>query len=241
MTRHTDPRLIEASLAAHRSALADTLDVLKDRLAPVKIAQDVVDTISRQATGFATSTGRMMRANPLAFAMTGLGLGWILFGRRPEKHLRPVAVEDISRWEDEGGTPLPEQGMHQPVTAESLAARASANAARLSRSVKAQAARRVDDTPLIFGAAALILGVVAAVALRPSQTEDDLFGAESDLFHKHAADLLRAQEQRLRDLLGEVTQTVTQGLQSGLAAATEELSDTIDKVGDQVSAGISKP
>lgn len=232
MTRHTDPRLIEASLAANRKALSDTLGAIQARIAPEKLMQDAWSTLRQQAGRFAQSADRAVRANPWAFAVTGLGIGWAVFGTKHKKLVRPAAAEDTSRWEDEGGSPPPDHIDDEP-------AQITGKANPL-HSVRAQAARQVDDMPLIFGAAALLIGAAIGATLTRTRLEDRVFGSESDRFHVKTAEILRTEQHRLRELASEVTQTIADGLRDSLTAATGELSDTIDKVGDQVRADLEK-
>ena len=233
MTRHTDPRQIEASLAAQRSALHATLDALHDRIAPEKLAQDVWGKVRRQMGWLADTTDRAVRGNPVGFAITAVGLGWMLFGGKRQPHLPRPPAQDMARWEDEGGSPLPDHFDE--------AATVAATDTRLAQTVAAKTVQQVDDTPLIFGAIAVLVGAACGAALTRTKIEDQLLGAESDRFHAEAATLLRTEKQRLRGLAGELTQIITDGLRDSLTAATGTLSDTISKVGTQVRTDLEKP
>ena len=138
----------------------------------------------------------------------------------------------LSRWEDEGGSPLPDHIDDEP----------DQNTAKTDplHSVRAQAARQVDDMPLILGAAALLIGAAIGASLTRTKIEDRVLGPESDRFHDKAAEILRTEQHRLRELASEVAQTITDGLRDSLNAATGELTDTIDKVGDQVRTELKK-
>lgn len=106
MTHHADPRDIEKDLERKREALGSALDALHDRFSTDSLAREALGMIKTNAADYTQSIDRAVRANPMALALTGIGLAWLIFGgRRVEAPTPPVALD---RWEDEGGNPLPE-------------------------------------------------------------------------------------------------------------------------------------
>ena len=106
MTHHADPRDIEKDLERKREALGSALDALNDRFSTDSLAREALGMIKTNAADYTQSIDRAVRANPMALALTGIGLAWLIFGgRRVEAPTPPVALD---RWEDEGGNPLPE-------------------------------------------------------------------------------------------------------------------------------------
>ncbi len=106
------PDEIAALLERERHDLAASIDGLRSRLS--------VDTLVGDALGYATANIRpyarvldgAVRANPMAAVMAGVGLAWLILGRKggaslPEAPLAGTKYEALSRWEDEGGPPAP--------------------------------------------------------------------------------------------------------------------------------------
>lgn len=109
------PSHIEADLARERAALASSLDALRDRLSVDALLRDGVGLLQRNAAPYARMVDEAVRANPLAVGLTGIGLAWLILGRRtaqaqhsPDNEvLAGTPFEALSRWEDEGGPVAP--------------------------------------------------------------------------------------------------------------------------------------
>lgn len=105
---------IAAQLDHDRALLADNIDRLRDRLSVDVLLGDAMDYAKRSVGPYAQALDTAVRANPLAAVMTGVGLAWLVFGRRSAGSDDTAALggkkyEALSRWEDEGGpvAPLP--------------------------------------------------------------------------------------------------------------------------------------
>lgn len=105
MTHHTDTRSIEESVEASRSHLSETLEEIQSRMSVESIAREALGLVRSNAAAYTGSLDRAVRANPLAVAMTGIGIAWLIFGGR--RAAPEPSAATISRWEDEGGSPLP--------------------------------------------------------------------------------------------------------------------------------------
>ena len=108
----TDVDQLEARIERDRSALADTLARLRDRLSVDTLIQDAAALVRDNAGPYTRAIDRAVRANPAALAVTAAGLAWLLLGRRapvaePAPPLAGTKFEAMSRWEDEGGPPPP--------------------------------------------------------------------------------------------------------------------------------------
>jgi len=130
---------IAANLERERAELAASIDTLRDRLS--------VDALIGDALGYARTTmapyTRMLdeavRANPMAAVMAGVGLAWLVFGRKaglsaPKAPLAGTKFEALARWEDEGGPPavLPEADTSWIAEADALRDQASSALARIN-------------------------------------------------------------------------------------------------------------
>lgn len=103
MTRHPDTDTIEESIDRSRKALGSTLDELQDRISVDNLAQEALGMLRSNAAAYTRSIDSAVRANPLALALTGAGLAWLIFGNRS----RPASVDSAAggeRWSHSGGS-----------------------------------------------------------------------------------------------------------------------------------------
>jgi hypothetical protein len=106
MTQNADTRSIEENLEKNRAALRDTVDELQDRFSVDRLAEDALGFFRSNAGDYTKSIDRAVRANPMAIALTGVGIAWLIFGGR--KPTPAPTRETVARWESEGGNPLPD-------------------------------------------------------------------------------------------------------------------------------------
>lgn len=82
MTTETDtPREIEREIEADRTALRKTLGELQDELSFDGLSRRVAMQFREHGSDWAHSASNAARANPVALALTGVGVGWMIFGR----------------------------------------------------------------------------------------------------------------------------------------------------------------
>lgn len=86
MAEHNNTETLERHIAQSREALASTLESLQERLALESIAalRDGAGDIGKSIEG-------KLRANPMATALTGAGLAWLLLGNRSSGTASPAA------------------------------------------------------------------------------------------------------------------------------------------------------
>lgn len=118
MTHHADPRKIEADIAQDRAKLASTLDALQDRVSVDTLAQDALGMIKANTASYTHSIDQAVRANPMAVALVGVGLAWLVFGGRKPTPVLGSKQAAMSTWEDDGGPARPSEERHEPWTIE---------------------------------------------------------------------------------------------------------------------------
>lgn len=91
MTDHRSSQEIERELERERAGLADTLDDLREKFSVDTIIRQAADQIREHSGEIGASVTRAVKANPLALALTGVGLTWLIFS---ERHPAPVAARD---------------------------------------------------------------------------------------------------------------------------------------------------
>ncbi len=95
------PDEIEKDLEQNREGLQHTLVALQETFTPDAIFRSISDNVGRHGGEFGKSVSDAAKGNPLALAVTGIGLGWLIFGRGPSAD----RIEDGAR-RTRDGTPL---------------------------------------------------------------------------------------------------------------------------------------
>lgn len=106
MTNQSDPKTIEADIQRERASLASTLNALQDRVSVDTLAREAMDALRNNAATYTRNAEQMIRANPMALALTGVGLAWLIFGGKSNDRNAPKHTA-VRRWEDEGGQVAP--------------------------------------------------------------------------------------------------------------------------------------
>ena len=80
MTDHRSPEEIERQLEQERAGLAEDLDDLREKFSIDTIVRQTADQIRAHSGDIGTAVSRAVKENPLAIAVTGVGLAWLIFG-----------------------------------------------------------------------------------------------------------------------------------------------------------------
>lgn len=129
---HESPTQIELRLEHDRDALLASLEKLRNRFSKDSLFSDAVSLIKSNSGPYTQALDAAVRANPLALAVTAVGLAWLILGRfstvAPDPSpLAGTRFEAEARWEDEGGpvSSLPETDALWMEEADRLRLRAS--------------------------------------------------------------------------------------------------------------------
>lgn len=141
MDDHSTQNEIEAGIQRDRASLASTLEELQSRVSVETLTGEAVGLIKSNAASYTKVVDEAIRANPLAVALTGLGIAWLIFGaKKPNIAIAPKP-ETLSRWEDDGGPVVPVGAIQDDWLRESdgLRARATAAVRKLEESARSTA------------------------------------------------------------------------------------------------------
>ena len=105
---------IAAMLERERQGLAASLGGLRSRLSADMLVDDAIGYLNANIGPYARSLDGAVRSNPMAAVLTGVGLAWLVLGRKrapgpPDIPMAGTKFGAMSRWEDEGGYPAPDQ------------------------------------------------------------------------------------------------------------------------------------
>jgi len=81
MTADTrSPAEIESDIERERHRLSDTLDEVQNRFSVEYVARQFTDQFSEHGNEIGRSVSDSVKKNPIALAVTGIGLAWLIFG-----------------------------------------------------------------------------------------------------------------------------------------------------------------
>lgn len=182
MLDHPNVHNAKAAVAERRSDLAATAAELRGSLAPDRLMADGAARLQRAVGRALSGAASLVRHNPAATAMVAAGLAWFVLGARDRDRGTAPRFEEVSRWEDEGGTPHP---------AYDTALDEVAPTAGLARAtLRSQAARAVRDFPLPFGLVAAAIGGVLAARLPAGGLEQAVVADARDHLREEARRIL---------------------------------------------------
>jgi ElaB/YqjD/DUF883 family membrane-anchored ribosome-binding protein len=81
-TDHRSPAEIEREIEEERRSLTGTLDELQHRFSFDRMTTEAGHYVRSQSGEIATAVSRAVRENPMAIALTGVGIAWMILGNR---------------------------------------------------------------------------------------------------------------------------------------------------------------
>ena len=95
MTSDTkSPEEIEREIERERAGLKDSIDGLQDRFSFDGVVQQIGDQFREHGGDFGRSVAQSARDNPVALALTGVGLAWMMFGNNRKVDYRDDRRDD---------------------------------------------------------------------------------------------------------------------------------------------------
>ncbi len=79
------PAEIERDIERERAELTDTLDDLQDRFSVDTLVRSVSDQFRNHGGDYSRAINQSIKDNPIALAITGIGLGWLILGSSQKK------------------------------------------------------------------------------------------------------------------------------------------------------------
>lgn len=87
------PEEIENAIERNREGLQQTINQIQETFSPDNIIRSVTESFRSHGGDMTKSVSSAAQANPLALALTGIGLGWLMFGTGPSA----ARIEDRAR------------------------------------------------------------------------------------------------------------------------------------------------
>jgi len=80
MTDHRSPEEIEREIERERAGLTNTIEDLQDRFSIEGVVRQISDQLREHGGDIGSAVSRSVKDNPMALALTGIGLAWMIFG-----------------------------------------------------------------------------------------------------------------------------------------------------------------
>ena len=93
------PDEIEREIERERQELNSTVRAIQDRFSPEMIIREITRGVRDHGGEIGTAVSRSVKQNPVALALTGVGLAWLMFGRSHEDPAQHVDEQRVN-----GGT-----------------------------------------------------------------------------------------------------------------------------------------
>ena len=100
MTDHRSPEEIERQLEKERAGLAEDLDDLREKFSVDTMVRQAADQIRAHSGDIGTAVSRAVKENPLAIAVTGVGLAWLIFGDKSSGRTMRDHDDHYDRYKD---------------------------------------------------------------------------------------------------------------------------------------------
>ncbi|RVT84202.1 DUF3618 domain-containing protein [Rhodobacteraceae bacterium CCMM004] len=156
MTDHKSSAEIEREIEQERSALTDSIDRLQDQFSPERLVETVTAQFRENGGDMARSIGRAAKDNPIALALTGVGIAWLIAGSGSGSRGRRRWDDDD--WDDRDRRPAVAYDPRTRPTAAGFRSEGPAYAGVDDRIAAADAAMRSerygdddDDGPSLWG------------------------------------------------------------------------------------------
>ncbi|MGZ9809308.1 DUF3619 family protein [Pseudoroseicyclus sp. H15] len=91
----SSPHEIERRIERERSELSATLDEIQNRFTPDAMIGEVTRAIRANGEDVGRAIGRSVKENPVALAVTGIGLAWLIFGNNSKTVTKTKTVTRV--------------------------------------------------------------------------------------------------------------------------------------------------
>lgn len=210
---------IRADIEQTREDMSETVNAIQERLRPGAIASNAADKVKRVARDTVRDVAdsdsvTYVRANPIATAMIGIGvagLAWLVMRGGDGHSSRGSYRRELSSRSPDWRTAPYYEGSDSYQSDADLYREGSRNQRRAQSGSRGgdigdyfpkQLRRTWNETPLLIGAAAAVLGAIVGLTIPETERENELMGETRD-------SMLDTVQETVRDKVTEVQQAAT--------------------------------
>lgn len=203
------PERLEQEVDEARESLAQTVDILSQRLSPGQLLDQALGTVREHGGEFGRNLGGDMKRNPLALLLTGAGIAWLMAGSgngsAASGRASGASFGDGSGDGRVRSALKDSAGKAREVTASTgdRARRAAGAVQGTARSAEQSMETMLREQPLLAGSLGVALGAALGAMLPRTQTEDELMGSRRDRIVGEARASLREKYEDVREAAAE--------------------------------------
>ncbi|SOE08531.1 uncharacterized protein DUF3618 [Hoeflea halophila] len=219
---------IERDIERERAQLSRSLDALQSQFSLEGIFRQASDQVSRHGGEFGSSISRSVKSNPIALALTGIGLAWMIYGENRRHDEASLSSRTTSRPLDTspfGEDRTAAYGRHSTVGDYGSAGGASNSAS----------SRLSDAADTVSGAASDAKRAASDRWDRAQSTASNYADSASAYARR-----TRASAEDLRRRLYEGTENLSESARQKVVAARERAQQAQERVEDAARRGKSE-
>lgn len=215
-----DPDTLEREAEAARHDIADTIDLLEQRLSPGQLLDRALNMSREHAGEFAGNLGRSIKYHPVPLLLTAVGISWLAFAEnRPPAQRGDGGLSDSMRYAGDAAHSAMDSAREKAGniaervhgTADSMrtsAARTAEQVRHQSERVRERFEHALHEQPLVLGALGLALGAILGGVLPRSHYENRTIGEYGDRLRAQASETAETVKQTGQHTAEAATQTV---------------------------------
>jgi ElaB/YqjD/DUF883 family membrane-anchored ribosome-binding protein len=215
-----NPAIVEREIERTRRHMSRSIDAIEEKLEPTRLLSDAFNNFKRSVLGEEGSRQviETIRANPVAAALTVIGIGWLALGARA-----PNATSKV-------GTAVGNAYDRVRNRASETYERGRTSASQASSYSLEQAGRAghyVTEHPLAFGVAAVALGAVVGALLPTTRLEEEYAGGLVDEAMQKAGESGREFVQKAQEVASNVGRAAADSVKEAFDPAAAERKTAI--------------
>lgn len=237
-TETRSPAEIEKDIESDRERLSDTLNEVQDRFSVERIARQVSDQFGEHGGDIGRSVSESLKKNPLAVAVTGVGLAWLIFGNgRGQPDLTKSSNDDkeasVSAYRDN----MPQRSQSAVDATGSHRSRAAAPSRRNNHALPVWAKSSGNLVPAGGRTDASASGQMYNQDTRLGEDTLDTSGTSGDHLRSGASSVSERAAKQMRDQFSHGTEDMSDAARDRIISAREQAMQAYHRVSDAAQKG----
>ena len=172
------PAHIESEIRRTRDRMGEEMEAIGEKLRPERIKQRAKDAVSRKTRETSAGLVRTARENPVPAAMVAVGMTMLLRARKQRDAGNGHSTEAWSGGSSGGG--VTDRAQEMVGEGREKVGQVAGKAAERAKRTGSDLRRFFQSSPIIAGAAAMVLGAAIGALLPETEKENRLMGQARD-------------------------------------------------------------
>lgn len=217
--RPQTPEEIERELDATRTEMNATIEAITRKISPEALTQRAVEYFQWGGKDFARNFGEAIQRNPVPAALTGIGIGWLMWADRYGHGRGYSEGPGVSERISAGTSAAKERWSHTRESTSSAMSRARERAADTRDSARMWATRAsragsewsergrhlYHEQPLVVGALGVAIGALIGAAIPRTRREEELVRPYTEKARSSASEMAEKAKEQATSSMEEVT------------------------------------